>query len=121
MDGPGTGEAIRFRGMVLRHDYEKAGSACMDWLETRADVDAKRVGVVAISLGGYYSPRMASLEPRFAALLDIPAELAGEIADFVPDFTFRLVQLAGLAHKNADRIKRIAWAAGLPAVVVVVG
>ena len=69
MDGPGTGEAIRFRGMVLRHDYEKAGSACMDWLETRADVDAKRVGVVAISLGGYYSPRMASLEPRFAACI----------------------------------------------------
>src|SRR5262249_32166722 len=27
MDGPGTGEAIRFRGLVLRHDYEKAGSA----------------------------------------------------------------------------------------------
>jgi len=69
MDGPGTGEAIRFRNMVLRHDYEKAGSACMDWLETRADVDAKRVGVVAISLGGYYAPRIASLEPRFAACI----------------------------------------------------
>ena len=39
MDGPGTGEAIRFRGMPLRHDYEKAGSACVDYLETRADVD----------------------------------------------------------------------------------
>lgn len=36
------------------------------------------------------------IEPRFAALLDIPAELAGEIADFVPDFTFRLIQLANL-------------------------
>ena len=34
MDGPGTGEAIRFRGMPLRHDYEKAGSACIDFLET---------------------------------------------------------------------------------------
>ena len=36
MDGPGTGEAIRFRGLVLRHDYEKAGSACIDFLERRA-------------------------------------------------------------------------------------
>jgi dienelactone hydrolase len=69
MDGPGTGEAIRFRGNVLRHDYEVAGSACMDWLEQRADVDAKRVGVVAISLGGYYAPRVASMEPRFAACI----------------------------------------------------
>ena len=53
MDGHGTGEAIRFRGMPLRHDYEKAGSACIDYLETRGDVDTKRIGIVAISLGGY--------------------------------------------------------------------
>jgi fermentation-respiration switch protein FrsA (DUF1100 family) len=69
MDGPGTGEAIRFRGNVLRHDYEAAGSACMDWLEKREEVDAKKVGVVAISLGGYYAPRVASMEPRFAACI----------------------------------------------------
>ena len=69
MDGPGTGEAIRFRGLVLRHDYEKAGSACIDFLEQRPDVDAKKIGIVAISLGGYYAPRCASLEPRFAACI----------------------------------------------------
>ena len=67
MDGPGTGEAIRFRNYYLRHDYEVAGSACVDFLERRADVDAKRIGVMAISLGGYYAPRCASMEPRFAA------------------------------------------------------
>ena len=67
MDGPGTGEAIRFRGQVLRHDYEVAGSACIDYLEKRSDVDAKKIAVVANSLGGYYAPRCASMEPRFAA------------------------------------------------------
>ncbi len=69
MDGPGTGEAIRFRGMHLRHDYEVAGSACIDYLEKRADVDPKRIGIVAVSLGGYYAPRCASLEPRFAVCI----------------------------------------------------
>jgi len=69
MDGPGTGEAIRFRGMHLRHDYEVAGSACIDFLEQRPDVDPKKVGIVAISLGGYYAPRCASMEPRFAACI----------------------------------------------------
>jgi dipeptidyl aminopeptidase/acylaminoacyl peptidase len=69
MDGPGTGEAIRFRGHHLRHDYEVAGSACVDYLETRDDVDPKKLGVVAISLGGYYAPRIASMEPRFAACI----------------------------------------------------
>ena len=42
MDGPGTGEAIRFRGHYLRHDYEVAGSACIDCLEKRADVDREK-------------------------------------------------------------------------------
>ncbi len=69
VDGPGTGEAIRFRNMTLRHDYERAGSACIDYLETRPDVDAKKIGIVAVSLGGYYAPRCASLEPRFAACI----------------------------------------------------
>jgi dienelactone hydrolase len=69
MDGPGTGEAIRFRGLHLRHDYEVAGSACIDFLERRGDVDPARIGVVAISLGGYYAPRCASMDERFAACI----------------------------------------------------
>lgn len=69
MDGPGTGEAIRFRGHYLRYDYEVAGSACVDYLEKRADVDAKKIGIVAISLGGYYSPRCAAMDPRYAACI----------------------------------------------------
>jgi len=69
MDGPGTGEAIRLRGHYLRHDYEVAGSACLDYLETRSDVDMGRVGIVAISLGGYYAPRCASMDERWAACI----------------------------------------------------
>jgi dienelactone hydrolase len=69
MDGPGTGEAIRFRNYLLRHDYEVAGAACVNWLERRPDVDPKRIGIVAISLGGYYAPRCAAMEPRFAACI----------------------------------------------------
>lgn len=69
VDGPGTGEAIRMRNLYLRHDYEVAGSACVDYLERRADVDPKKIAVVANSLGGYYAPRCASMEPRFAACI----------------------------------------------------
>ena len=69
MDGPGTGEAIRFRGMPLRYDYEVAGTACLDYLLSRPDVAPDRVGVMAISLGGYYAPRIASMEPRFKVCL----------------------------------------------------
>jgi dienelactone hydrolase len=67
VDGPGNGESIRFRGLPLRYDYDRAGSAALDYLEGRDDVDAARAGVLAISLGGYYAPRCASLDHRFQA------------------------------------------------------
>jgi dienelactone hydrolase len=67
VDGPGTGEAIRFRGHHVRHDYEVAGTAALEFLAGRPDVDPERIGVMAISLGGYYAPRCASMEPRFKA------------------------------------------------------
>jgi hypothetical protein len=67
MDGPGTGEAVRFREIYLRHDYEVAGSAALDYLEKRKDVNAKKAAVLGISLGGYYATRVASMEPRYKA------------------------------------------------------
>ena len=69
VDSPGVGEAIRFRKIFLRHDYEVAGAAVLDWLEKRKDVNAKRAGIMASSLGGYYAPRTASMERRFKACL----------------------------------------------------
>src|SRR6266540_3211970 len=41
----------------------------LDFLEKRGDVDGEKIGIVAISLGGYYAPRCAALEPRFAACI----------------------------------------------------
>jgi predicted transposase YdaD len=36
------------------------------------------------------------IAPQFSSLLDIPAPLANDLAGLVPDFTFRLIQLANL-------------------------
>ena len=69
VDTPGVGEAIRYRDMYLRYDYEVAGSAVLDYLETRDDVDADRAAIAALSLGGYYAPRTAAMEHRFKACL----------------------------------------------------
>jgi len=69
VDGPGQGESIRFRGMHMRHDFEIAGSAALDYLATRSDVDIDRVGIMAMSLGGYYAPRCAAMDKRFKACI----------------------------------------------------
>jgi dienelactone hydrolase len=67
VDQPGTGEALRLQGLKARYDAEHWASRVVDWLETRADVDVKRIGCEGVSLGGYYCPRAVAFEPRFAA------------------------------------------------------
>ncbi|GHF41609.1 dipeptidyl aminopeptidase/acylaminoacyl peptidase [Amycolatopsis bartoniae] len=66
LDQPGTGEALRLQGLTARIDAEAWAGAAVDWLEGRADVDASRIGIVGWSLGGYYAPRAAAFEKRFA-------------------------------------------------------
>jgi dienelactone hydrolase len=67
VDGPGNGESVRFRNLPLIAETEKYGTAAYEYLASRKEVDPNRIGVMAISLGGYYAPRAASLEPRYAA------------------------------------------------------
>ena len=66
VDHPGVGAALRLQGLAMNHDSERWARAAMDWLEVRPDIDARRVGVIAMSLGGYYAPRAAAFEPRLA-------------------------------------------------------
>jgi dienelactone hydrolase len=67
VDHPGIGGALRLKGLAMNPESERWAAAAMDWLERRPDVDARRVGVVAMSLGGYYAPRAAAFETRLAA------------------------------------------------------
>ena len=69
VDGPGNGESIRFRGLYLRPDTEHYATPVWEYLASRPDVDPKRIGVMAISLGGYYAPRAAAFEQRYACCL----------------------------------------------------
>jgi dienelactone hydrolase len=66
VDGPGNGESVRFRNLYLRHDTESYATAAYEYLAARPEIDPKRIGVMAISLGGYYAPRAAAFEQRFA-------------------------------------------------------
>ena len=66
VDGPGNGESVRYRNLPLIAETERYASAAYEYLAGRSEFDAKRIGVIALSLGGYYAPRAAALEPRFA-------------------------------------------------------
>jgi alpha-beta hydrolase superfamily lysophospholipase len=67
IDGPGQGESLRLRNHPSRYDYEAAGIPAYEFVAQREDVDPKRVAIVAYSAGGYYAPRVAAFEKRYAA------------------------------------------------------
>lgn len=69
VDCPGSGEALRLRGLKAQIDTEVWAAACVDWLLERDDVDADLVGLVGWSLGGYYAPRAAAYEKRLALVV----------------------------------------------------
>jgi dienelactone hydrolase len=69
VDHPGVGAALRLQGLPTSHESERWATAAMDFLERRADIDAKRVGIVAMSLGGYFAPRAAAFEKRLACCI----------------------------------------------------
>jgi dipeptidyl aminopeptidase/acylaminoacyl peptidase len=50
-----------------RPDYEVPTTAIVDYLQTRPDIDPARIGLLGISLGGYYAPRGAAYEHRITA------------------------------------------------------
>jgi len=73
IDGPGQGESLRLRQIYARPDYEVAGTAAYEFVAARKDVDAKRVAIMGYSFGGYYAPRIAAIERRYAACVALGA------------------------------------------------
>jgi pimeloyl-ACP methyl ester carboxylesterase len=65
IDGPGQG-VYRYV-MPLRHDYENAVIAAVDWLQGGGKVDGDRLAVCGNSLGGHFAVRAAAFEPRLKA------------------------------------------------------
>jgi dipeptidyl aminopeptidase/acylaminoacyl peptidase len=66
-EGPGQGEAQY--DFAIRGDYEMPAAAVIDYVEKRRDLDAGRIAIWGISLGGYYAPRAAAFDKRIKACL----------------------------------------------------
>lgn len=67
IDQPGTGETLRLQNIPGRFDAESWGTPVYEWLAARPEIDAARIGISGISLGGYYVLRVAAFEPRYAS------------------------------------------------------
>ena len=74
VDGPGQGEAEY--DLAIRGDWEVPGAAIIDRLAAEPGLDAGRIGVWGVSLGGYYSPRVASGDDRVKACVALAGPYA---------------------------------------------
>jgi len=59
IDGPGQGEAEY--NTTLPAQWEPVAAAAIAALGQRPEVDASRIGVVGVSLGGYFAVRAGAL------------------------------------------------------------
>jgi dienelactone hydrolase len=86
MDGPGQGECGY--DLPIRADYEVAVTAVLDWIAGRTDLDLPRIGLLGVSLGGYYAPRVLAFEPRVKAGVGLSGPYRfSDIWDHVPPQT----------------------------------
>jgi 2,6-dihydroxypseudooxynicotine hydrolase len=67
LDGPGQGETGY--ASTIRPDFEAPVAAVLDVLGRRPDLDSRRVGMLGVSLGGYFAARAAAFEPRIRAVV----------------------------------------------------
>jgi 2,6-dihydroxypseudooxynicotine hydrolase len=67
IDGPGQGESEY--ELAIEPAYEKVASAAVDYLSKRDEIDASKIGLFGVSLGGYYAGRAAAYEPRLKAVV----------------------------------------------------
>ncbi len=100
-DGPGQGEGEY--DFAIRGDYEKPVSAVIDFIETRKDLDATRVGLWGVSLGGYYAPRAAAFDARIKACISLagPYDFA-DCWDGLPDHTREAFRVRSHCRTEAE-------------------
>jgi len=100
-DGPGQGEGEY--DFAIRGDYEVAVKAVLDYVATRGDLNAARVGLWGVSLGGYYAPRAAAFDKRIKACIALsgPFEWV-EYFDRLPELTRHTFRVRSKCRTEAE-------------------
>jgi 2,6-dihydroxypseudooxynicotine hydrolase len=102
VDGPGQGEAEY--DLPIRGDWAPVAEVIMATLENLPDVDATRVGVWGVSLGGYYAPRVAAaLGDRVRACVALAGPFNfGDCWDQLPELTRQTLQVRSGAASDDE-------------------
>jgi dienelactone hydrolase len=96
-DHPGSGKARYDQGLPARPDSESYGSAAIDVLVTRGDVDPTRIGLLGGSFGSYRAPRIAAFDDRVKTVVAWSTQY-----DLSADFPEVMPRLLGSGQFDTD-------------------
>lgn len=86
IDGPGQGEAEY--DLPIRADWEVPGSAVIDAVTQMPGIDASKIGIWGVSLGGYYAARVVAGDKRVRACISLCGPYClGDIWDQLPELS----------------------------------
>ncbi|MFF3085284.1 alpha/beta hydrolase family protein [Streptomyces nojiriensis] len=106
MDGPGQGVLAATTTFVP--DYERIVGRAIDAL------GAARVGLVGLSLGGYFAARTAALEPRVAAVATVSGPFRLDWEELPPPVRDIMARRAGGADAAREFVRQVDLAALAP-------
>jgi dipeptidyl aminopeptidase/acylaminoacyl peptidase len=69
IDGPGQGSSNMQKIRSVGLNYERAGAAVISYLQTRKEIDKKKIAIYGISMGSYWCLRLSSYDHRAAAVV----------------------------------------------------
>jgi dipeptidyl aminopeptidase/acylaminoacyl peptidase len=97
MDFPGQGGAQRLENMYLPPNTETMVAPVIDYLVARPDIDASRIALHGISMGGFSAPRAAAAEKRISAVMAASAsyDLLADLFDYYPPIQDRVRWIIG--------------------------
>ncbi|KND31485.1 alpha/beta hydrolase family protein [Streptomyces acidiscabies] len=106
MDGPGQG--VLAATTTLAPGYEQVVSRVIDAL------GVVRIGLVGLSLGGYFAARTAALEPRVAAIATVSGPYRLDWEELPPPVRDIIARRAGGADAARDFVRHVDLAAMAP-------
>jgi dipeptidyl aminopeptidase/acylaminoacyl peptidase len=106
-EGPGQGEAQY--DLAIRGDYEVPVRSVLDYVEGRRDLDASRIGIWGVSLGGYYAPRAAAFDQRIKACISLGGPFDwGAAWESLPELTREAFRVRSHCKTDAEARKNAA-------------
>nr|WP_057925081.1 alpha/beta fold hydrolase [Burkholderia ambifaria] len=104
IDGPGQGEAFLLDGATWPENFDEAIVAAVDALSDYPQIDTEGYAIAGISWGGMWAYKIAAIDPRVSAILDLGGPVDAREFNKLPFFLkSKFCQILGITSVSDAR------------------